>query len=78
MVDTWMMVQDIEVDEIRKRSLCVMKSRGMLHSHTVKEFDISNKGISLSPITRNIENDSMGLKRISKENRNVSTAKRIE
>ena len=35
MVDTWMMVQDIEVDEERTRSLCVMKSRGMVHSHEV-------------------------------------------
>ncbi|MEJ0106237.1 MAG: helical backbone metal receptor [Bacteroidota bacterium] len=33
MVDTWMMVQDIEVDAERTRSLCVMKSRGdFIHS----------------------------------------------
>nr|MBC7612394.1 circadian clock protein KaiC [Pseudopedobacter sp.] len=32
MVDTWMMVQDIELNAQRQRSLCVMKSRGMNHS----------------------------------------------
>jgi circadian clock protein KaiC len=43
MVDTWVMVQDIEVDNERTRSLCVMKSRGMPHSNEVWKFQISNK-----------------------------------
>lgn len=50
MVDTWIMVEDIIDQNIRYRSLCVMKSRGMAHSNEVKKFDISNKGIYLSPI----------------------------
>jgi circadian clock protein KaiC len=75
MVDTWMMVQDIEVEEERTRSLCVMKSRGMLHSHLVREFNITNKGISLSPIVRSAKNGSTGFKRRAKENRNLSTSK---
>jgi circadian clock protein KaiC len=75
MVDTWMMVQDIEVEEERTRSLCIMKSRGMPHSHNVKEFNISTKGITLSPIIRTIKEGSPGTKRKAKENRNLSTTK---
>ena len=74
MVDTWMMVQDIEVEEERIRSLCVMKSRGMAHSHKVREFNISNKGITLTPVSR-IERVSNDSKRNAKENENLSTAK---
>jgi circadian clock protein KaiC len=50
MVDTWVMVQDIEVQNERTRSLCVMKSRGMAHSNEVWSFNISSKGISIFPI----------------------------
>lgn len=75
MVDTWMMVQDIEVEETRTRSLCIMKSRGMVHSNMVREFNISNKGITLTPIIRNKKGASISSKRIFKENRNLSTNK---
>ena len=53
MVDTWIMVQDIEVDAERTRSLCVMKSRGMVHSNEVRMFKISSKGIIFKPISNN-------------------------
>jgi circadian clock protein KaiC len=74
MVDTWMMVQDIEVEEERLRSLCVMKSRGMAHSHKVRQFNISNKGITLTLVTR-AGQVSVGSKRTDKENENLSTVK---
>ena len=53
MVDTWMMVQDIEVEQERTRSLCVMKSRGMPHSKKVRRFNISSRGITLLPLDQN-------------------------
>ncbi len=52
MVDTWIMVQDAEFENERKRTCTIMKSRGMGHSKMVKQFEISNKGISLSPIPK--------------------------
>ncbi|MDP9042467.1 MAG: circadian clock protein KaiC, partial [Bacteroidota bacterium] len=75
MVDTWMMVQDIEVDAERARSLCVMKSRGMSHSTEVKKFVISGKGITLFPIVTNRKNGTPeDLKRSAKEHLNLSTS----
>jgi len=52
MVDAWIMVQDIELESQRTRSLYVIKSRGMNHSKEVREFIISDKGITLSPFIK--------------------------
>lgn len=75
MVDTWIMVQDIEVDNERTRSLCVMKSRGMLHSNQVRMFKVSSKGITLHPIISPNDRTSAQSKRKAKENKNLSTTK---
>lgn len=75
MVDTWMMVQDIEVDAERTRSLCVMKSRGMVHSNEVRRFIISGKGINLSPILTKGKMPVTDSKRRNKEHANLSTSK---
>lgn len=47
MVDTWLMVRDIEYNGERNRGLYVMKSRGMSHSNQVREFLISDSGLDL-------------------------------
>ena len=76
MVDTWIMVQDIEVEEERTRSLCVMKSRGMVHSNEVRKFIISSKGIGLMPIKKPKESETLSdTKRRVKEHQNLSTSK---
>jgi circadian clock protein KaiC len=75
MVDTWIMVQDIEVDVVRTRSLCVMKSRGMVHSNEVKQFRISNKGISLIQIHPDKKGVLPETERSIKEHENLSTSK---
>ncbi len=74
MVDTWMMVQDVELGGERARSLCVMKSRGMAHSPEVKRFTISGKGIGLKPLGKN-EAPSGKSRRHLKELDNLSTSK---
>jgi circadian clock protein KaiC len=75
MVDTWMMVQDIEIDAQRSRSLCVMKSRGMVHSTDVRKFKISTKGITLLRIVANNKGPLANSKRKAKEHDNLSTSK---
>lgn len=75
MVDTWMIVQDIDIDAERSRSLCVMKSRGMAHSTDVRKFKISTKGITLLPIVANSKGPLAVSKRKAKEHGNLSTSK---
>lgn len=47
LVDSWIMVRDIEYNGERNRGLYIMKSRGMSHSNQVREFIITDKGIDL-------------------------------
>ena len=50
MMDTWILVRDIEKNGERNRGIYVLKSRGMTHSTQVREFIITNNGIQLLPI----------------------------
>lgn len=47
LVDAWLLVRDVEFNGERNRSLYVMKSRGMKHSHQVREFVITDEGLTL-------------------------------
>jgi circadian clock protein KaiC len=47
LVDAWLLVRDIEYNGERNRGMYVMKSRGMKHSNQVREFLITDKGLSL-------------------------------
>ncbi len=73
MVDTWMMVQDIEIEQERLRSLCIMKSRGMVHSNKVRRFDISSKGLTFTSIPNSEEGTKKNYSRKTKENESLST-----
>jgi circadian clock protein KaiC len=74
MVDTWMMVQDIELDAERTRSLCVMKARGMAHSTEVRRFVISSKGIALTSIAGRENKNLVASRRSVKEHENLATS----
>ncbi|MEJ7766883.1 MAG: circadian clock protein KaiC [Chitinophagaceae bacterium] len=50
MVDTWILVSNVELNSERNRVIYVLKSRGMNHSTQVREFVITDKGINLLPI----------------------------
>jgi len=50
MMDTWILVRDIELNSERNRGIYVLKSRGMNHSTQVREFVITDEGIKLLPI----------------------------
>lgn len=47
LVDAWLLVRDLEFNGERNRGMYVMKSRGMKHSNQVREFVISDEGLSL-------------------------------
>jgi circadian clock protein KaiC len=45
LVDTWLVVRDIESGGERNRGLSVVKSRGMAHSNQIREFLLTSRGI---------------------------------
>jgi circadian clock protein KaiC len=47
LMDTWLLLRDIELNGERNRGLYVLKSRGMAHSNQIREFRLTNDGIKL-------------------------------
>lgn len=47
LMDTWILLRNIESDGERNRGLYVLKSRGMAHSNQIREFRMSKQGIEL-------------------------------
>lgn len=47
LVDTWLLVRNIESNGERNRLLFVLKSRGTAHSNQVREFVITDHGVEL-------------------------------
>lgn len=50
LIDTWILVRNLESNGERNRGLYVLKARGMAHSNQIREFRLSQRGISLLPI----------------------------
>jgi circadian clock protein KaiC len=50
LIDTWLLVRQIEYNGERTRVLYVLKSRGMAHSNQIREFLITNQGIDLTDV----------------------------
>ena len=47
LMDTWILVRNLENNGERNRGLFILKSRGMAHSNQVREFVLSDQGIQL-------------------------------
>lgn len=50
LIDTWIMLVNIEANGERNRGLYVIKSRGMPHSNQIREFVLSDTGINLTNV----------------------------
>jgi len=47
LIDTWLLLRNIEVSGERNRALYILKSRGMAHSNQIREFILTKNGIEL-------------------------------
>ena len=47
LMDSWILLRDVQAGEARQRVLYLLKSRGMAHSNRMVEFDLSERGITL-------------------------------
>jgi circadian clock protein KaiC len=50
LIDTWLLLRDIELNGERNRGLYILKSRGMAHSNQIQEFMLTNRGVGLIDI----------------------------
>jgi circadian clock protein KaiC len=68
-VDTWILLRDIELAGERNRGLYVLKSRGMSHSNQIREFLLTNNGIQLLDVYVGPEGVLTGSMRLAQEAR---------
>ena len=69
MVDTWLLLRDIETGGERNRLIYVLKSRGMAHSNQVREFLITSRGIQLEAVYLGASGVLTGSARLNQETR---------
>ena len=67
LMDTWLLLRDIEIGGERNRGLYVLKSRGMAHSNQIREFRLTNHGIELLDVYVGADGVLTGSARLSQE-----------
>lgn len=72
LIDTWILLRDIEIGGERNRGLYILKSRGMNHSNQIREFILTNHGIELMDVYVGPEGVLTGSARLAQEAKNDS------
>jgi circadian clock protein KaiC len=67
LIDTWLLLRDIEIGGERNRGLYILKSRGMSHSNQIREFRLSGRGIELLDVYVGSEGVLTGSARLAQE-----------
>ena len=67
LMDTWLLLRDIELSGERNRSLYVLKSRGMAHSNQLREFVLTDQGVDLVDVYLGSEGVLTGSARLAQE-----------
>jgi circadian clock protein KaiC len=70
LIDTWLLLRDIEIGGERNRGLYILKSRGMDHSNQIREFILTDHGIELLDVYVGPEGVLTGSARLSQEAKN--------
>jgi circadian clock protein KaiC len=74
LVDTWLLLRDVEREGERNRVLYILKSRGMPHSNQLREFVLTEHGIQLLDVYLGPEGVLTGSARQSQEAREKALA----
>ena len=78
LVDSWILVREIEADGERNRGLYILKSRGMAHSNQVREFRMTDQGIQLADVYLGTEGMLVGSARSARMIRDMAAASERE
>jgi circadian clock protein KaiC len=74
LIDTWLLVRDIELGGERNRGMYVLKSRGMAHSNQIREFLLTDRGVDLRDVYVGPEGVLTGSLRLAQEAREEAAA----
>ncbi len=75
LMDTWILVKNIESNGERNRGLYILKARGIAHSNQVREFLLTDKGVDLVDTYVGLDGVLMGTARVSQLAREASAEK---
>jgi circadian clock protein KaiC len=67
LIDTWMILRDLEIGGERNRGLHILKSRGMAHSNQIREYILTDNGAELLDVYVGPDGVLTGSARIAKE-----------
>ncbi len=67
LIDTWLLLRDIEIGGERNRGLYILKSRGMAHSNQIREFILTDHGVELRDVYVGPDGVLTGSARTAKE-----------
>jgi circadian clock protein KaiC len=72
-IDTWLLLRDIDSGGERNRCLSILKSRGMEHSNQIREFLLTDHGVELRDVYVGPEGVLTGSARLTKEAENEAS-----
>jgi len=67
LIDTWLLLRDIELYGERNRGMYVLKSRGMANSSEIREFILSDHGVELREVYKGARGVLTGSARMAQE-----------
>lgn len=67
LIDTWILLRNLEISGERDRVLYIVKSRGMSHSNQVREFVMTSHGVKLKDVYLSSEGVLTGSARVAQE-----------
>ncbi len=74
LVDTWLLLRDIESGGERNRGLYILKARGIAHSNQIREFLLTNHGAQLRDVYLGDAGLLTGSARVTQEAKDASAA----
>lgn len=74
LMDTWLVLRDIEANGERNRGLYVIKSRGMAHSNQIREFLLTDRGAELLDVYLGAAGVLTGSARVAQEAKEKAAA----
>ena len=74
LVDTWLLLRDVELNGERNRVMYVLKSRGTAHSNQLREFLLTDRGVELQDVYVGAEGVLTGSTRLAQESRERAAA----
>ena len=69
LIDTWLLMRDIELGGERNRGLFILKLRGTAHSNQIREFQLTDHGVELRDVYVGPDGVLTGSMRLAQEAR---------